>query len=1150
MSNSFALELVAFDYMIRPRLPVQSTDMKTLLLCLSVGSVSLWAQSNFATLSGSVEDPQRQPVAHANVSLKAAETGAVRSVAVNVEAIYEFAGLAPGEYELEVTADGFARQTRHLRVEVGQRMRLDLALALGEAKQDVEVVGFAETLKTADASVGEVVEQQSIRELPLNGRSLLDLALTVPGSHHSHGAQNGDMHPLYWRPGQDSALSIGGSRPNANYFLLDGVVNTDPTFNAQNLSISPDAVLEFKVQTGSYSAEMGGAGGGQINIVTKSGTSQFHGAAIEFLRNNKMDAHNFNEMAEGASHLRQNNLGASLGGPIKGRTFFFTNFEGLRKRENHTMVETVPTAEESLGDFSNSGANIFNPFSSINNPNFDPSKPNSPTNPQIIRAPFPNNVIPNNLISPVASRMLAKWTPRPNSAGDAGMGMSMMGVPLTAGGGASLDANNLTDTRLNQINNTQGTVRIDRYFGAGDTLYGRYSVSSENGFTAENLPGYGSYNDNMAQHATVAWNHIISSTKVNTASFAMSRLVMHRLQENAFQNDIVTDLGIQGVGCCGADAFGSPYFSIQGYSPLGDSYIATPMYPRDTVLEWRDSFSWQHGRHALKFGGSFKKYMWPMWGYFQNRGYFQFTNGPTTQTATADGTGSGLATFMLGLPGVRQRQAPFTPSMDLRQWYMDAFVQDSWRIGANTTLEIGLRYEYMDPLYDVDPVAHPLTNLLNENGKLTAFIGGQNGTPDGLLYPNKLRFAPRFGISHHIPSAGFVVRGSYGIFYTPVDMNNWCNQVHDVPRIFPETNQSDNYIPSITNFNFAPAVLGTTVVSFTAFDPHAAPQYIQQWSFSIEKALDKSTTLEIGYQRARGLHLARAHLINNAPPGPGLIQPRRPFQTATFAEGTKFPDYVNMVSTTFRISAINVLENTARSWYDGGYVNLRRRYSHGLSLLANYTWAKNLADAPEFRSPMFESAIPQDNNNLFGEKGPGCDIRHRFSLSGVYELPGVKMSKWSYAATRNWRISSIFQAQTGFPFTISVFGDTANAGAIIGENPVRANYNGGMLYGPGTKTADMWFMVDAFSAPSAYTFGNVGRNTVYGPGMVTLDSALERDFSVTEAVKFRLRGEFFNSLNRTNLGTPNRFVNTPQFGMITEATTPNRQLQVSMRLFF
>ena len=341
--------------------------MRGICTYLAICSSFLCAQSNFATLGGKVEDPQHRPVQQATVQIKSTATAAARSLVVNADAIYEFAGLAPGEYELEVRASGFALQTRRLRLEVGQQMRLDLTLSVDEAKETVEVVGFADSLKTADASVGEVVEQQSIRELPLNGRMLLDLALTVPGSHMSHGAQAGDMHPLYWRPGQASALSIGGSRPNANYFLLDGVTNTDPTFNTQNLSVSPDAVLEFRVQTGSYSAEMGGAGGGQINLATRGGTNRFHGTAYEFLRNNAFDASNFNEMA-GVNHLVQNNFGASAGGPLAGqKTFFFANYEGLRKTMNMTSVATVPTDMEAMGDFSQSGVNIFNPFNYFNN---------------------------------------------------------------------------------------------------------------------------------------------------------------------------------------------------------------------------------------------------------------------------------------------------------------------------------------------------------------------------------------------------------------------------------------------------------------------------------------------------------------------------------------------------------------------------------------------------------------------------------------------------------------------------------------------------------------------------------------------------------------------------------------------------------------
>jgi hypothetical protein len=247
---------------------------------------------------------------------------------------------------------------------------------------------------------------------------------------------------------------------------------------------------------------------------------------------------------------------------------------------------------------------------------------------------------------------------------------------------------------------------------------------------------------------------------------------------------------------------------------------------------------------------------------------------------------------------------------------------------------------------------------------------------------------------------------------------------------------------------------------------------------------------------------------------------------------------------------MNLLENTSQSWYDAGYVNIRRRYARGLSFLANYTFAKALQNAPDFRNPMFESAIPQNNNDLNAEKGPGCDVRHRFALSAVYAPPSWKQNGFTRAVTRDWRGSMAFQAQSGFPFTVSVFGDTANAGTVVGENPIRANVTGAKVFPSGTRNSTTWMNPNAFTAPPAYTFGNASRNSVYGPGMETMDLGVVREFSVTESARFEARAEFFNLFNHTNLGTPNRFVNTSSFGSITEATTPGREIQLSARLSF
>jgi len=1118
-------------------------------LCLIAGISGASAQSNYAVIRGSVFDPQHHAVPGAHIHANDVATGAKREVVSNATGLYEIAGLQPGTYTLTVNGQGFAEMTQSLDLEVGQQATIDLELHVSSDKQTVNVESSGELLKTQDASVGAVVDQKSVDSLPLNGRMLIDLVLTVPGAHVSHGAATGDMNPLYWRPGQRSAVSIGGSRPNANYFLLDGATNTDPTFSTQNLSASPDAVQEFQVQTGSYSADMGGAGGGQINIITRSGTAHFHGTAYEFLRNGAMDAHSFNDMGM-SNFLVQNNFGASIGGPVwhVGKTFFFVNYEGLRNVETQAMVDTVPTPEEVTGDFSQSGVNIYDPESTQPNPSFNPGLPVSKTNPQYIRQQFEyngvKNVIPPDRISNAASIMLTKYTPQPNTM-DMGA-MTMMGQPTVVGAGN--DANNYLDLRKQRMSQDQGTVRVDHNFGNGDLAYFRYSASGEYGFhPSMGLPGFGFYHDDLAQNGILAWNHVFSSQLVNSASVAISRLVMEHSTESANKNDIVSELGITGTGFGGPAAWGAPYFNVQGFSPMGDAFSATPMHAWDTVVEGRDTLNWQLGRHSAKFGGSYRKFIWPMWGFFQNRGYYQFTNGFTTEYALNDGkTGSSLASFELGLPAARQGQAG-VPQMDLRQWYADAYAQDGWRLTSNTTLTYGVRYEFMSPLVDI---RYTNSNLDLSTGTPRVFIGGQNGYPEGLMYANHANFAPRVGLAQTMPRFGLVAHIAYGMFYTPVDMNTWCNQRHNVPYVFPMTSQSDPFIPSINTLNFPSPVLGTTVVSFTGLQLHAPAQYIHQWSASLEKQVGSSTTVELGYLGAGGFHLQRSHLINNAQPGPGLIQPRRPHPKISFVDNSTFPSDVNVASSTFPVSTMNLLENTSQSWYDAGYVNVRRRYANGLSFLANYTFAKALENAPDFRSPMFEAATPQNNDDLNAEKGPGCDIRHRFALSAVYSSHAVGSNRLLQALSRDWRTSMEYQVQSGFPFTVSVFGDTANAGTVVGENPIRANLTGEKIFGPSTRNSTTWINPKAFAAPPAYTYGNSSRNMVYGPGLQTLDVGIVREFGIAEKARFEARAEFFNALNHTNLGTPNRFVNTASFGSITEVSTPGREIQLSGRISF
>jgi hypothetical protein len=1122
------------------------------LVCLLMLVVPAFAQSNYAVVTGIVTDAQSLPVSGAKVQFKALSTGAIRVLTTNDGGLFSAAALPPDDYQVTTESAGFASVRQSLHVEVGQKLEIEVGLKVVAVKEGVQVIAAADVLRTTDASVGEVVERKSVQELPLNGRMLIDLVLTVPGAHVGFGAQTGETNPLYWRPGQRSAIVIGGNRPNGNFFLLDGATNTDPTFNTQNLSPSPDAVMEFQVETSSYMADMGGAGGGQINIVTRGGTNAYHGTAYEFLRNGAMDATTFGSM--GNNHLVQNNFGASFGGPLLGRskkTFFFLNYEGLRLAQADAQTLTVPTLAEIQGDFSMSTAKIYDPTTAVANPNYDPTKPTGPNNYPYTRSQFLNNQIPLNRINPQLETFLMQHVPMPNM---------MMGD-------SGVDSNNYLDIRNEIHSQDQGTVRVDHVFEHNDTVFGRYSVSAEHGFsptsgmtsTTENLPGFGANFDNLSQQAVGTWNHVFSNSRLNTVSLAFSRLAMDRTSQNDGVNDLVTLLGIQGVGFGGPGAWGAPWFAAQGYTGIGDTFAATPMHAWDTTAELRDTFAWQRARHGMKFGGDLRRYIWPMWGFFQNRGYYQYTTGYTTEFGFNDGSGSGLASLLLSLPTVKQRQAGI-PQMNLRNWGYDAFAEDSWQVTSTTTVNIGLRYEYTSPLYDL---RNTNSNLIFQGGVPRVFIGGKQGYPKGLLYSNEHNFAPRIGIAKNLPRVGLVFRAGYGIFFTPVDQNTWCNQRHNVPYVFPETQQADNFTPPAALFssgmNFATPVLGNgvlkpTTVSFTAFDPNAPAQYVQQWNTTLEKSFGGNTTLAVGYLGARGFHLQRAHLINNAPPGPGPIGPRRPFKTLTFVRGTILTPSSDpgaiIQSQTFPVSTINRLEDTAQSWYDAGYVNVRRRYSHGLSLLANYTFAKTLTNAPDFRSPMDEAAIPQNNSDLAAEKGPACDVRHRFALSSVLDIPAYAAAPWARMVTQNWHFTTIYQAQSGMPLTISVFGDTANSGTVLGENPIRANITGKPVFGSGTHTALEWFNPAAFAAPPAYTFGHVGRNSVYGPPLQTLDVALARTFRLSEKASFQIRGEAFNALNKINLGTPNRYVNTPQFGTITMAMTPGREIQVSARVSF
>ena len=1087
---------------------------------------------NTGSIGGTVRDPQHLVVPGATVTVTETQSSLTRTVTSGPDGAFDFPGLQPGDYVLKVELAGFDTRQLALKLEVNQRVRTDVILQPAGLQEQVSVVETIPLLHTNDIAIGEVIDQQQVRELPLNGRQFLELSLLVPGVHMSHGAQTGSTSALYWRPGQDSAITISGGRPNANVYLLDGTTNTDPSFNTYVISLPPDSIREFQIQTGTYTAELGGAGTGQVNVVTRSGSRDLRGTGYEYLRNSKFDARLFTSPEE-LPHFSHNQFGATLGGPLAGRTFYFGAFEGFRMTQGKSDIMSVPMPALRGGDFSGTTP-IFDPLTNAPNPAFDPSRPVSPANPQTIRTQFPNNRIPASRLDPVALRVLRDFVPLPNLEGD---------------------TNNYSDTRAQKLQNDQINLRIDHSFAGGASIFGRYSLSNEDGFTPENLPGFGAFHDNRVQNLTVTAIQPGAKRFVNEARFGFVRMRLHRYGETANGADLITQLGIPGVGFGGADAFGLPRFDVQGYSPMGDSLLCTPCRYWNNIYQGGDRVTWSQGQHQVKFGGDVRRFVWDMLGFFQNRGYFQLTQGLTSRTSLVDGTGDALASFLLGYPAIAQRQAG-TPSMKMRQTSFDVFVQDSWRPVPSLTIDAGLRYEYMQSLHDISKI---LTNLDFSTGRPVAFVGGQGGYPLGLQFPDKNNWAPRVGAAWAPGSGKQVIRGGYGVFYSYSDMNLWCNQVHNVPLVYPEIRTSTTLTPAITGFGFAPPALGRTLVSFTGMDLQAQTPRIQQASASVERQLTDSTMVQVGYLGAWGRNFDRSRLVNNAQPGPGGVQPRRPFQTISFAPGSELPADTNIVSLTFPVGPINLLESTGKTRYNSGWVLAKRKFTRGLSLLASYTYADSWSNAPAFRSPSMESEVPQDSFHPELEWGPsGCDVRHRFVSSLIYQVPYKTKAgssggeRWLRGILGDWQIAVIYQAQSGFPFTIGVFGDTANAGSLLNVNPIRANVVPGVSpeLPSDQRNADHWFNTAAFVAPPAFTFGTATRNSVVGPGLAKADLSLQREFPIGSRQKIGIRMEAFNVLNRTNYGTPERFVNTPQFGTITETSTSARQIQFAVRASF
>src|SRR5262245_50625157 len=565
----------------------------------------LYAQLGTGTISGTVFDQTGAVLPGANVTVTNAGTGFMRETVSSETGDYRLLGLQPGTYELSVQFSGFSRFVRSgLVLQVDQNPRIDVHLQVGSPTENVLVTAQTPLLQSEQSSVGAVVDRQKIVDLPLNGRNFVQLATLMPG------VNTGDRTDGL---GPGGSISIAGARPEQNSFLLDGTINSDQFNNLLNFRPSIDIIQEFKIQTSNYSAEFGKGAGGQINLVTKSGTNDFHGTAYEFNRNNAVQARNLFDLNPAfqnksgkiiAPPFNQNQFGFTIGGPVmlpkyqgKNKTFFFGGYEGFRLRRGNTTLTTVPTPEQRRGDFSRnlttqslgtdaSGQSIFR--GAI----YDPRTTRT-VDGRIVRDPFPGNIITPDQFDPVAVKALALpgFYPLPNTAGSFG-----------------LDGNprlNYFDGRTRSNDFDQFNLRIDQLVSSKDTIFGRYSFNDNDEFNPRTFPGYGESSAIRNQAFTFSDTHILGPTTLNEFRFGYLRYAEFTAAENTVAGrDIVKELGIRGFPFAGSPSLrGAPQFTISGFAGPGDNEGGRPLRLKNNTFQFIDHFSFKTGRHYLKVGG-------------------------------------------------------------------------------------------------------------------------------------------------------------------------------------------------------------------------------------------------------------------------------------------------------------------------------------------------------------------------------------------------------------------------------------------------------------------------------------------------------------------------------------------------------------------
>ncbi len=1118
------------------------------------------AQTAVANLVGTVTDESGAAVAGALITAINRGTNEQKQTVTEHDGSYRIPQLLPGVYDVSAEMRGFSKtEVSNVELQVQQTGRIDMRLKVGQVSQVTQVTGEAALLQSEEASVGNVIDQQRIVDMPLNGRAFLQLAYLVPGvAQIAPGSRTTTERGTTYG---DSSISIGGNRENANVFLLDGTINTDRNFNSFAIGPPVDAIQEFKVEVNSYAPEFGGQGGGQINVITKSGTNALHGAGWGFFRNSALDAKNFFDLAnQPIPYFSQKQSGVALGGRIiKDKLFWFGSYEGLRITKAQTSLAPTPNAQVRGGDFSNyrdSSGNLI--------PIYDPSttQTSSSATSGYVRSPFPGNVIPTSRISPISTALL-KYIDLPNQATTLpkGQGYFFNNFPLGE-------------------NDDQTTDRIDYIANEKDRFFGRYSFSNENALDPMSFTNQGLLHQPGVQNLTLSESHVFSATKFNDFRAGFMRFKNYILSENADKNNVLASLGIANSADVNSDPnrWGVPNITLSSDGlNWGDGEFGGTSNQRDNSFDYVDTFTMIHGHHSLKFGTEFIRDQLNNKTINYATGALYFSGQYTQLPDSPGNTGSSLAQYLLGLTD-EQNIPRGNAQLYMRRWQMAFHANDDIKVTPNLTINIGLRWEYIQPW--VEKYNHfamvgffqmyggPEPVFLQAGGYPFA-IGG-NGQPlqvdpvtglpctqcskvsRGIILPDKHDFMPRFGIAWRpFGSSKWVARAGGGVFFD----TQIGNTIVDYARNPPDSSGAyvvapNYYVPSQSISDFVPVAPGTVADGGWGTTVNFPRAHIINYNASVQRQLSSSSTITVQYIGSISKKLSISVGANNYLSN---VDACKLYPSVCAANNGVVPLDQRLVwQNPLLFDCCQAAMPFVNANYNAGAVTYERRFSKGLSVLSSYTLSKSIDNGGEIRGGGSSDSEPVNWYRVGKDAWRGVsnfNQTHRFITSWVWELPFGKgkpflpgVSRGANYLVGGWSVNGIYTVTSGLPVTVY---DTTSPFSQVPDE------TGSASLPRGQQTPQAWFNPNVFyEVPLNGDIGNAGRNRLRAPGENNWDFGINKSVPLTDRLgSVQIRGEFFNAFNHPYFQFPNYDFPSANLGQVTGANPP-RIIQLAAKWVF